>query len=182
MPKIIKNGRTYGGGGGSSLSGDNSIVLTQAQYDALSTAEQNNGTIYFITDGIANYPTAATTRYDHTDSGLTANSVQDAIDENASEIATVKAGLIKIDTEVTTSFTAGTIGTRGAQYSWDNPHENDEYKLISVFPIYIGNSNEYIVQPFYSNGKLYCNFYRAHTGASSCSATIRVIYSKFLEN
>ena len=29
----------------------NSVELTQAEYDALTTEEKNNGTIYFITDG-----------------------------------------------------------------------------------------------------------------------------------
>ena len=72
MPILVKNGKVYG---------DHSVTLTQAQYDALSTAEKNNGTVYYITDGTANYPTAATTRYDHTDSGLMATSVQAAIDE-----------------------------------------------------------------------------------------------------
>lgn len=36
------------GGGGNT----NSVELTQAEYDALTTEEKNNGTIYFITDGV----------------------------------------------------------------------------------------------------------------------------------
>ena len=98
------------------------------------------------------------------------------------ELASLNTGLsnliIKEDTVMTTSFSAGTIGTRGAQYSWDNPHEHDDYKIIAMLFLYIGNSNEYNAQAFYSNGKIYCNFYRAHTGASAVSATLRVVYAK----
>lgn len=41
MGKLILNGVEYGG---------NSKELTYAEYLALSTAEKNNGTIYFVTD------------------------------------------------------------------------------------------------------------------------------------
>lgn len=41
MPYQIKNGIIYG---------SNAVSLTQAQYDALSTAEKNNGTVYYIYD------------------------------------------------------------------------------------------------------------------------------------
>ena len=41
MPYQIKNGIVYGSG---------AVSLTQAQYDALSTAEKNNGTVYYIYD------------------------------------------------------------------------------------------------------------------------------------
>ncbi len=84
MPVLVKNGKIYG---------DHSVTLTQAQYDALSTTEKNNGTVYYITDGTANYPTAATTRYDHTDSGLMATSVQDAIDELSETVGSANINL-----------------------------------------------------------------------------------------
>ena len=44
MPYQIKNGIVYG---------SNAVSLTQAQYDALSTAEKNNGTVYYIYDSDA---------------------------------------------------------------------------------------------------------------------------------
>jgi hypothetical protein len=44
MPYQIKNGIIYGSG---------AVSLTQAQYDALSTAEKNNGTVYYIYDSDA---------------------------------------------------------------------------------------------------------------------------------
>ena len=55
------------------------VELTQAEYDALVTKDPK--IVYYITDGSVDYPTASTIPYDHTDSGLTADNVQDAIDE-----------------------------------------------------------------------------------------------------
>lgn len=71
MGLIIKNGIRY--------FGDNSVELTQAQYDALSQAEKLNGTTYYITDG-ENITTASAVSYDNTASGMTATNVQGAID------------------------------------------------------------------------------------------------------
>ena len=76
------------------------------------------------------------------------------------------------------SISSGTIGTRGAQSSVANPHESDGWVVAAICPVYIGNSSEYQVEPFYSNGNIYCNFYRATSGASSASATIRVVYMR----
>jgi len=72
MGLIIKNGIRY--------FGDNSVELTQAQYDALSQEEKLNGTTYYITDG-QNITTASAVSYNNTASGLTATNVQGAIDE-----------------------------------------------------------------------------------------------------
>jgi hypothetical protein len=71
MGLIIKNGIKY--------FGDNTVELTQAQYDALSQAEKLNGTTYYITDG-QNITTASAVSYNNTTSGLTATNVQSAID------------------------------------------------------------------------------------------------------
>lgn len=55
-------------------------VGTQAQYDAIATPDPN--TTYYITDGYAPpTPNAGTIGYDNTGSGLSANTVQAAIDE-----------------------------------------------------------------------------------------------------
>jgi hypothetical protein len=125
--------------------------------------------------GVGGIQKAEGITYDNTDSGMTATNVQGALDELNNDLSNL---IIKEDTVMTTSFSAGTIGTRGAQYSWDNPHEHDDYKIIAMLFLYIGNSNEYNAQAFYSNGKIYCNFYRAHTGASAVNATLRVVYAK----
>ena len=45
MGTIYKDGINYSGGGNT-----NSVALTQAEYDALSEAEKNSDTVYFITD------------------------------------------------------------------------------------------------------------------------------------
>ena len=71
MGLIIKNGIKY--------FGDNSVELTQAQYDALSQEEKLNGTTYYITDG-QNITTASAVTYDNTASGITATNVQGAVD------------------------------------------------------------------------------------------------------
>ena len=47
MALYINGNKTGGGGGGNS----NMRELTQAEYDALTTEEKNNGTVYYITDG-----------------------------------------------------------------------------------------------------------------------------------
>ena len=104
MPILVKNGRIYSGTSSGSTTGSGSVEMTQAQYDALENPDPN--IIYFITDGTAGYPSADNIVYDNTTSELTADNMQDAIDENASEIATVKAGLnnfklVQFSTKVT---------------------------------------------------------------------------------
>lgn len=60
------------------------VTLTQAQYDALELAGTVDPKVmYLITDGTVSYPTASTMAYDNDTSGLTAENVQDAIDEVA---------------------------------------------------------------------------------------------------
>lgn len=44
MPTLIKNGKNYSG---------TSVSLTQAEYDALTETQKNDGTVYFITDSDA---------------------------------------------------------------------------------------------------------------------------------
>ena len=58
------------------------VELTQTEYNALSNAEKNNGTTYYITDSnIINSTTASDISYSNTTSGLSAATVQGAIDE-----------------------------------------------------------------------------------------------------
>jgi len=69
-------------------------VLTQAQYDALSEAEKNNGMTYYISDGEGGgggSTTATQVSYSNTTSGLTATNVQGAIDEVVSDMSTITA-------------------------------------------------------------------------------------------
>lgn len=52
MGKIIKNGIIY--------SGNNTMAVTQEEYDTLTQAQKENGTIYFITNGV---PTTTAASY-----------------------------------------------------------------------------------------------------------------------
>lgn len=75
------------------------IELTQAQYNALANPDPN--VTYLITDGINNPANntinSSGVSYDNTDSGLTATTVQGAIDENASAITDLNNGLTSLE-------------------------------------------------------------------------------------
>ena len=75
--KIIRNGITYSGGSG----GCDIEYLTQAEYDALPDSKLTNGVEYRITDSNPPAPTAKDMSYDNLESGIEAETVQDAIDE-----------------------------------------------------------------------------------------------------
>lgn len=74
MPKIIKNGRVYGGAPSESV-----WEGTQAQYDAIENKDPN--ITYYITDGAVEPIPATNVEYDNSLSGLSATQVQSAIDE-----------------------------------------------------------------------------------------------------
>ena len=85
------------------------VELTQAQYNALANPDPN--VTYLITDGINN-PANNTINsrgvsYDNTDSGLTATTVQGAIDENATAIESLINGLMYESTTTTDDY--GTV-------------------------------------------------------------------------
>jgi len=110
MGTIYRNGTAFIGSGGAG-----GVELTQAEYDALPTTEKMNGSIYFISDGEASYPSASTMRYDNSTSGLTATSVQAAVDEvnekvndNAWDIAELNNGLTNLSyTSQGLTYTSG---------------------------------------------------------------------------
>lgn len=71
--------------------------MTQAEYDALSESEKTAEKLYLITDGDSGWE-AESVEYDNTDSGLTAENVQDAVDEVVSLIPNVsKTTLTRVD-------------------------------------------------------------------------------------
>ena len=80
MTKIMKGGIAYN-------STANMVALTQSEYDALTTAQKNNGNFYFITDTDPTYFSSENIDYDNTTSGLSATNIQDAIDEVSAETA-----------------------------------------------------------------------------------------------
>ena len=74
MTKIMKGGVAF-----NALS--NTVALTQAEYNALSYAQKNNGNFYFITDANPSYFSASNIDYTSASSRITATNVQNAIDE-----------------------------------------------------------------------------------------------------
>lgn len=62
------------------------VELTQAQYDALPASKNSDNVAYYITDGSFPEPTASTVSYDNTQSGMSATTVQGALDELNSNI------------------------------------------------------------------------------------------------
>lgn len=65
--------------------------ITQAAYNALSTTEKNNGTVYMITDAVDEF-NAGQVAYNNSSSGLSAVDVQGAIDELDTNRITVQEG------------------------------------------------------------------------------------------
>ena len=83
MGVIIRNGIEYSGAGmgGGSCDCDEIVYLTQAEYDALPESKLTNGVEYRITDSNPPAPTAKDMAYDNSESGIEAETVQNAIDE-----------------------------------------------------------------------------------------------------
>ena len=132
MGLIIKNGIKY--------FGDNTVQLTQAQYDALSQAEKLNGTTYYITDG-QNITTASVVTYDNTASGLTATNVQGAIDEICTNFIRLKT-ISLLCTQLTQGFNLTSYVSLDAGYKflcWLPTGSSDGW--VTSFPIYIANVN-----------------------------------------
>ena len=102
MTKIMKGGVAYN-------STSNIVALTQAEYNALSTAQKNNGNFYCITDADPSYFSAENIDYDNTDSGLSAINIQDAIDEVDSKIPTI-SDFIRLEDVTIGTITIGSNG------------------------------------------------------------------------
>lgn len=83
---------------------DSFVELTQAQYNALSTTQKNNGTTYFVTDA-GDISTANNVEYNNGNSGLSATNVQGAIDELNSDLFVSNFNTLKT-TITNNSYTA----------------------------------------------------------------------------
>lgn len=111
MPKIMINGIEYAGSGGDGNT--ISMELTQAEYDALPSTKLTDDIMYMITDGNnPNVITASQVMYDNTDSGLSANRVQSAIDETNTLLSAIP-NLNSIEWKTATRNDAG--GFTGGQ-------------------------------------------------------------------
>ena len=82
--------------------------MVKAQYDALPEATKNDGTMYMITDDNAGWE-AESVEYDNTESGLTADNLQDAVDEVVTKIDSYSLG--DSGTQTLTKF-GGTVRYR----------------------------------------------------------------------
>lgn len=115
MTNVVKsvsiNGQVVPFGGGGS-EGQEVVYLTQAEYDVLPASKLTDGKIYKVkTTGVVpgGSADASDVEYDNTTSGLTADNVQDAIDEVNS-----KSGSVHIPTtweEPTTSWNQTTLNS-----------------------------------------------------------------------
>lgn len=83
MGVIIRNGIEYSGAGmgGGSCDCDEIVYLTQEEYDALPASKESNNVEYRITNASESVNAARDWAYDNSESGLEAETVQDAIDE-----------------------------------------------------------------------------------------------------
>lgn len=130
----------------------------------------------YVTAGSA----AADVIYDNESSELTADTVQEAIDENAAAIKSLNSSLIIYeDYEFAgLSYTAGTPGSRGAQYRKDDVAKPG-YEIISAFIVFVNDSSTVLPIVLMSSGVLYLNLYRTSSNAMLDNrAIVRVTYRK----
>ena len=98
------------------------VELTKAEYDALPISKESDDVNYWIKDGTnipqASVISASGVQYDNTTSGLTADTVQDAIDENASDIADLNSGLKLVNGSL--PFTGGSASYKDISADFTN--------------------------------------------------------------
>ena len=86
--------------------------------------------------------------------------------------------VVAYEKQVTASYSAGTIGTRGAQVSFDNPAPSSYY-IRSILITYVSASGTFHPIAFFNEGKIYVNFYRASTEAlNNGMVKLRITYTK----
>lgn len=145
MTKIMKGGIAYN-------STANMVALTQIEYDALTTAQKNNGNFYFITDADPSYFSAENIDYDNTDSGLTATNVQDAVDEialgvcNYSLSEKIVGKWVDNKTLYEKTIDITPITTDSSWHSVAHGISNID-KVVYVNGIIINNNNEFVPMP-----------------------------------
>lgn len=134
MGYVVKNGINY--------FGDNSVSLTQAQYDALPSSKLTDGVNYFITDApgdVGNIIHATEVTYDNSNSRLSSGNVQGAIDEICTNFIKVKT-ISLLCTQLTQGFNLTSYVSIDAGYKflcWLPTGASDGW--VADFPIYIAN-------------------------------------------
>ena len=107
-------------------------------------------------------------------------SLKELLTQIVNKLKATSEDIVFYDKTVTTSYSSGAVGSRGAQVSFANPAPNSYY-IHSITIRSINDSSSYMVLPFYYNGdgKFYVNFYRCTTSAcSNATATVRITYTK----
>ena len=178
MGTIYRNGTAFIGSGGAG-----GVELTQAEYDALPTTEKMNGSIYFISDGEASYPSASTMRYDNSTSGLTATSVQAAVDEvnekvndNSWDIAELNTGLSALLKIQTVSTGTQSIDRGYISATFNTP---SGYTPIGIVQYEGSGTGSFYIQEMRISGSSAQAYVRAISGsASSLSMSFKVLFAK----
>ena len=145
------------------------VSLTQAEYDALVSAGTVDlvNTIYFITDANAVAGSAAEITYSNTTSGLSANTVQSAIDE-------VVGKVVKFN-DITISSTTADSGIPPFSYLGTGTITDASINNILGCSVYDTQYNNPAICAFYSqSGSTYT--FIVYSGRSG-SVKIRVLYN-----
>lgn len=132
--------------------------MTQAQYDALPEASKLDEKLYLITDGDSGWE-AESVEYDNTSSGLTADNVQDAVDELNSKF--------KRQIE---AITFDTIPANGWSFLWiPNTDAYNDMKNNGLISITCVSSDAACIPAVFlhSNGYLYVACHNHYTSAVS---------------
>ena len=138
------------------------VELTTAQYEALSSAEQNNGTLYVLTDGI---PPSET---------ITGSDIIPFIDVSDSNkpkstTAAAVAGLAKTSVKTTSVTVSGANGQYVTNLDWS------DYNIMNAW--ITGGAYLILIRPSGSN-KVVFNIYAYNTGFAPISdATVTVYFS-----
>lgn len=108
MPTIYRNSSQYSGFGNGEY-----VSLTQAEYDALSEAEKDNGNIYFITDGVDSTEAIIGSEELHTQSDTITGAINELNDRTGQVISSVQSSDVTLPDQtrmITTSLSlpAGT--------------------------------------------------------------------------
>ena len=121
------------------------VYLTQAEYDALPASKLTDGKIYKVkTSGVVpgGSTNASDVEYDNTTSWLTADNVQEAIDEVVQEIPTIQS----IEDTIFAPFTTATTNPRPTQISWDRSSEYTPSKDVQCFLTWHGAAGSWTTQ------------------------------------
>lgn len=156
--------------------------LTQSEYDALSDEEKNNGTTYYITDADANGE-ASTVGYSNTTSGLSATTVQDAIDEiyARTDIVENEVSTLQNDIETVNSNLSiylpkknGTVGSGVWSTDFDDYVQTGAWSCGNITActntptitdgnsmgvLFVFNASTFIFQQYITKSKIYTRIY-----------------------